>query len=117
MRTVQSNIDIDKSNPRDKMSSVAQLKPTDEYRRVKQPKWRHPIIGYLAMFAFLAAMMSLWQIQIGPILTGAFSSLALVLVAFLWGTGPAIFMLIALIGFLDYLIVSPRHWLPTNWQD
>ncbi len=99
------------------MSSVAQLKPTDESRRVKQPKWRHPIIGYLTMFTFFAAMMALWQMQIGPILTSAFSSLALVLVAFLWGTGPAIFMLIALIGFLDYLIVSPRHWLPTNWQD
>ena len=117
MRTAQSNIDISKCSPGDRVSSVAQLKPTDEHQRVKQPKWRHPALGYLAMLALCAVTIFMWQMQTGLILPGAFSSLALVLVVSLWGTWPAVFMLIVLISCLDYLIASPRHLFPTNWPD
>ena len=117
MRTAQSNIDIDKYSPGDRTSSVAQLKPTDEHQRVKQPKWRHPALGYLAMLALFAVTIFMWQMQTNLILPSAFSSLALVLVTLLWGTWPAIFMLIVLISCLDYLIAPPGHWFPTNWPD
>jgi signal transduction histidine kinase len=55
--------------------------------------------------------------QMGLFLPGVFLSLALVLVAFLWGAWPAIVMLILAIGCLNYLIAPAGDWLPTNWVD
>jgi signal transduction histidine kinase len=117
MRTTQSNIDIDKCSPEDRTALAVQPTRVDGHHEVKLPKWRHPAFGYLAMLPFFAVTVSIWRMQTGLVLPGAFLALALVLVAFLWGAWPAIVMLILLIGCLNYFIASPGYWLPSNWLD
>lgn len=117
MRTAQSNIDSDKYSPRDRTVSDAQQRTTDEHRTVKRPKWHYPAFGYLVTLPLFAVTIYLWQIQMDRMLAGAFLSLALVLVTFLWGIWPAIVMLIMLTICLDYFIASPEHWFLPNWLD
>jgi len=69
------------------------------------------------MLPFVTGIVYIWHMQMGLFLPGVFLSLALVLVAFLWGTWPAIVTLILAIGCLNYLIAPAGHWLPTNWVD
>ena len=117
MRSAQSNIDVGKSVPRDGVASAEQRTRANGYSGVKLPRWRHPAFGYLAMLPFVTGIVYIWHMQMGLFLPGVFLSLALVLVAFLWGTWPAIVTLILAIGCLNYLIAPAGHWLPTNWVD
>ena len=114
MRAAQSNIDIDKSGPRDGVASAERRTRANGYSGVKLPRWRYPAFGYLAMLPFVTVIVYIWHVQMGLVLPGAFLSLALVLVAFLWGVWPAIVMLILTIGCLTYLIAPAGDWLPTN---
>ncbi len=115
MRAAQSSIDIDKFEPRDRSTSAAQRTRANEHNGVKLPKWRHPAFGYIAIFPLVAVTAYIWQMQTGLVLPGAFLSLALVLVASLWGAWPAIVMLILVIGCLDYFIAPRGYWLPADW--
>jgi signal transduction histidine kinase len=107
MRTAHSNIDVNQYVP--------PLTAVNEQRGIKRPRWRYSAFGYLAVLPFLAVMISIWQMHLGLILPGACASLALIVVATLWGTQPAMIMLILLVSCLSYLIAAPGHWLPVNW--
>lgn len=86
------------------------------------PKWCHPLWGYAcAIPLFLVALFLpvLLQRLLHPLLFPAvFVVLALALISFLWGTGPALFMLvISLIG-LDFYFIPPGGQLTLlNWWD
>jgi signal transduction histidine kinase len=117
MRAAHSDSNIRRYGPRDGVAFAQQRVRANERRGIKLPRWRHQSFGYLAMFPLVAVTMYLWQMHLGLFLPGAFLSLALVLIAFLWGAWPATVMLILAIGCLDYLIVPPGDLLPTSWMD
>ena len=75
------------------------------------PFWRRPYIGYLVCLPLvgLAMLASLLEQQLG--LHASFSSapllLAVVLIALLWGTGPAIIAILVSLLVLDYMDLPP----------
>lgn len=118
MRTAQSNIDIDKYSPGSRTTLPdAQQRQTHKHSKTERPKWHHAAFGYLAILPLFAVTTYIWQLQMGLIFSGAFSSLALVLIAFLWGAWPAIVMLILLISCLNYSISPSGNLFPVRWQD
>ncbi len=90
--------------------------------RATLPKWRQPLFGYVAVlplfFVAVIITLSIRQIQTSLILPDAFFSVILMLVAFLWGIGPTVFMLILVLGCIDYLFIAPReNWTVASWLD
>ena len=80
------------------------------------PWWRHPIVGYLLSIPLSAlALMVPWLI--GPnYFLGAPFFLVTVLVALLWGTGPAIFSVLLGVIALDYFFIPPPGISLKNWD-
>ncbi len=75
------------------------------------PRWRHPLIGYLVglLLVSLGLFVGLVETQLLSSFSfpGVFLLFALVVVALLWGVGPAIFALLLSLLVLDYLYVPP----------
>jgi signal transduction histidine kinase len=117
MRAAHSDINIRRYGPRDRVAFAQRRVRANKPCGIKLPRWRHQSFGYLAMFPLIAVTMYIWQMHLGLVLPGVFLSLALVLMAFLWGAWPATVMLILAIGCLDYLIVPPGDLLPMSWMD
>ncbi len=75
------------------------------------PRWRHPLIGYLVglLLVSLGLFVGLVETQLLSSFSfpGVFLLFALVVVALLWGVGPAVFALLLSLLVLDYLYVPP----------
>lgn len=82
----------------------------------QMPAWKHPVFGFLASFLFvgLAMLISLGmhmllnQLFVFP---GILPLLAVLLVALLWGVGPALFAVVLGAISLDFLFVPPLNKL------
>lgn len=75
------------------------------------PRWRHPLIGYLVGLLLVALGLGVGAVETQLLLPFSFPGLpllfAIVMVALLWGVGPAVFTLLLSLLVLDYWYVPP----------
>ena len=85
------------------------------------PWWRKPLVGYLLVLPFIALIMLLpllfIQLDVDNPLIGAPVFLVTVLVAWLWGTGPAIVAIVLGGLFLDDFFVPPLGHFTLDWHE
>src|SRR5580704_11056921 len=104
---------------------IARLQKDAEMRRfyvAHLPWWRHPLVGYLLTLPLVAmsllAPFLLFLIGASNNFIGAPSFLVTVVVALIWGTGPAVFSILLGITALDYFFITPTHSLAFHtWRD
>src|SRR2546425_7601987 len=90
---------------------IQQLVVWHTYHVVKLPRWRHPLVGYV-LSAFLAGLgLFIGLIETQLLLPVAFPGMLLTLIvliiALLWGVGPAVFTIVSGLLVLDYLYIPP----------
>lgn len=85
------------------------------------PRWRHPLFGYVLSFPLVG--LALLAVLLGNswlprfYFPGAPMFCVIVVVALLWGVGPALFSLLLSIVALDYFSLPPREALSlTSWD-
>ena len=75
------------------------------------PRWRHPLVGYLVGLSLVALGLGVGVVETKLLLPFSFPGVpllfAIVLVALLWGVGPAIFVMLLSLLVLDYWYVPP----------
>ena len=75
------------------------------------PRWRHPLVGYLVGLLLVALGLVVGVVETQLLLPFSFPGVPLlfvvVLVALLWGVGPAIFAMLLSLLVLDYLYIPP----------
>ncbi len=75
------------------------------------PRWRHPLVGYLVGLLSVTLSLGLGVVEMHLLLPFSFPGVpllfAIVLVALLWGVGPAIFAMLLSLLVLDYWYVPP----------
>ncbi|HEX6484049.1 MAG TPA: HAMP domain-containing sensor histidine kinase [Ktedonobacteraceae bacterium] len=85
------------------------------------PWWRKPLVGYLLVLPFMALIMLLpllfIQLDVDNPLIGAPVFLVSGLVAWLWGTGPAIVAIVLSGLSLDDFFVSPFGHFTLDWHE
>jgi signal transduction histidine kinase len=81
------------------------------YHVVQLPRWRHPLIGYVlsALLVGLGFFLGLIEARLLVPMTfpGVPLTLTVLIVALLWGAGPAVLALLLGLFVLDYLYVPP----------
>ncbi len=85
------------------------------------PRWRHPLFGYVLSFPLVGLALLAVLLENSWLPRFYFPSAAMfcviVVVAFLWGVGPALFSLLLSIVALDYFYLPPRGALSLNSWD
>lgn len=81
------------------------------YHVVKLPRWRHPLVGYV-LSAFLVGLglfvgLIETQLLLPVAFPGMLLTLIVLIIALLWGVGPAVFAIVSGLLVLDYLYVPP----------
>src|SRR5438034_3257645 len=75
------------------------------------PRWRHPLVGYLAGLLLVGLGLSVGLVERHLLLPFSFPGVPLlfvvVLVALLWGVGPATFAMLLSLLVLDYWYIPP----------
>jgi PAS domain-containing protein len=75
------------------------------------PRWRHPLVGYLVGLLLVGLGLGVGLVERQLLLPFSFPGvpllLAIVLVALLWGVGPAFFAMLVSLLVLDYWYVPP----------
>src|SRR5947209_2307513 len=79
------------------------------------PKWRHPLLGYLMSvpvvgLALLGVLLVQYFLKVFSF-PGVSMFLAVVLIALIWGVGPALFSVLLSTLALDYFYLSPAGHL------
>ncbi len=81
------------------------------YHVVQLPRWRHPFVGYVLSAFLLGLSLFVGLIETQLLLPVAFPgvllTLTVLIVALLWGVGPAVFTILSGLLVLDYLYVPP----------
>ncbi len=85
------------------------------------PRWRQPLMGYFFSFPFVAIAL-IFALFLKMMLTdfyfpGALMLLAIVLVAFIWGVGPALLSVILSTVALDYFFIPSSEQLSLQSWD
>ncbi len=99
----------------------------DEQARRRQwylahlPWWRKPLVGYLLVLPFIALIMLFpllfFQLDVDNALVGAPVFLVTVLVAWIWGTGPAIVAIVLGGLLLNDFFVPPLGSMTFEWRE
>jgi len=81
------------------------------YHMVQLPRWRHPIVGYILSVLLVGLSLFIGLVETQLLLPMAFPgvllTLTVLIVALLWGVGPAVLTILLGLLALDYLYVSP----------
>ncbi|MEO8971145.1 MAG: ATP-binding protein [Ktedonobacteraceae bacterium] len=88
---------------------------------VQLPRWRHPLVGYLVGLLLVGLGLGVGVVETQLLLPFSFPGVpllfAVVLVALLWGVGPAAFAILLSLIVLDYWYVPPFGMLgATGWS-
>ncbi len=99
------------TNSRGRPYKTVSLEKRMELRKLyvaQMPKWRHPLIGYVASVPFVALGLAavLLARYILP-LPDVLMILSVLLVALFWGVGPALFTVALVALALDYFYIQP----------
>src|SRR5689334_290629 len=86
----------------------------------EMPRWRHPLIGYVAsvpvvILGLLAVFLEKLMLP-NFYFAGAPMVLAVLLVALIWGVGPALFSVVLGALSLDYFYISPQQFNVFTWN-
>jgi signal transduction histidine kinase len=85
------------------------------------PWWRKPLVGYLLTVPFIALIMPFpllfVQMSVYNTLVGVPVFLATVLIAYMWGTGPAIVAIVLGILSLNFFFRPPTESLTIEWGE
>lgn len=111
MRAAPSNIYIDKRGRRYKQMSLEQRARLRKKYRADVPGWRHPVIGYIVAVP-LIGLVTLGDWYVSKMLgQNLFPStlfiVMILLIALLWGVGPALLAIVAGCISLDYFYIKP----------
>jgi PAS domain S-box-containing protein len=75
------------------------------------PRWRHPLVGYILSVLLVGLSLFVGLVETQLLLPMAFPgvllTLTVLIVALMWGVGPAVFTILLGLLVLDYLYVSP----------
>ncbi len=90
---------------------LQQLVVWHTYHMVQLPRWRHPIVGYILSVLLVGLSLFVGLVETQLLLPMAFPgvllTLTVLIVALLWGVGPAVFTILLGLLALDYLYVPP----------
>src|SRR5258708_14692450 len=90
---------------------LQQLVVWHTYHMVQLPRWRHPIVGYIlnVLLVGLSLLVGLVerQLLLPMAFPGVLLTLTVLIVALLWGVGPAVLTILLGLLALDYLYVPP----------
>src|SRR5260370_32979743 len=79
------------------------------YHMVQLPRWRHPIVGYILNVLLVGLSLFIGLVEIQLLLPMAFPgvllTLTVLIVALLWGVGPAVLAILLCLLVLDSLDV------------
>src|SRR5258706_14488166 len=85
------------------------------------PWWRKPLVGYLLTLPLITLIMpfpvAFLQMSIYNTLVGVPVFLATVLIAWMWGTGPAIVAIVLGILSLNFFFRPPTESLTLEWRE
>jgi len=112
------------SNRRGQPLVLVSLQEQSKMRRLyiaRIPRWRHPFIGYISTIPLvgLALLGVMWEQHVLPhfYFSGGPLFLIVMLVAVLWGLGPAIFTALLSALALTYLYIPPfGNFDLSNWK-
>src|SRR5713101_7747265 len=98
------------SHRQDRFRAYVQHLVTRHTHAVAQlPRWRHPLVGYLVGLLLVGLCLGVGMVERQLLLPFSFPGVpllfAIVLVALLWGAGPAIFAMLLSLLVLDYWYV------------
>ena len=122
MRATHPRVYTDHRGRRMQSMSFSQRTTLRKVYLAQNPGWRHPLVGYLfcPFIVALAMVCTLFlQKTLGELsFPGAFLILSILLLALLWGAGPALFAILLSTFLLSYYFVPPLgRFLPTTWPD
>jgi len=100
------------SHRQDRFRAYVQHLVTRHTHAVAQlPRWRHPLVGYLVGLLLVGLGLGVGMVERQLLLPFSFPGVpllfAIVLVALLWGVGPAFFAMLLSLLVLDYWYVPP----------
>ena len=100
------------SHRQDRFRAYVQYLITQHKHAVAQlPRWRHPLVGYLVGLLLVGLGLGVGIVERQLLLPFSFPGVpllfAIVLVALLWGVGPAFFAMLLSLLVLDYWYVPP----------
>ncbi len=95
------------SHRQDRFRAYVQHLVTRHTHAVAQlPRWRHPLVGYLVGLLLVGLGLGVGMVERQLLLPFSFPGVpllfAIVLVALLWGVGPAFFAMLLSLLVLDY---------------
>ncbi|GHO87304.1 sensor histidine kinase [Dictyobacter formicarum] len=122
MRLAHGDIYTDKRGRRYRRMSLEQRSRLRKDYMSSVPKWRHPLIGYLATIpaTIIVLLCTLYVTKIFGqfFFPGTFSMVVIVMVALFWGAGPAIWSILLNAAVLYYFFVLPLNaYNYSNWRD
>jgi PAS domain S-box-containing protein len=90
---------------------LQQLVVWHTYHIVQLPRWRHPLVGYILSVILVGLSLFVGLVETQLLLPMAFPgvllTLTVLIVALLWGVGPAVLTILLGLLALDYLYVPP----------
>jgi signal transduction histidine kinase len=122
MRATHSRVYIDRRGRRMRRMNFAQRTTLRKVYIQQSPSWRHPLIGYV-LCPFIIAVAIICTLFLQKALNivhfaSAFPILAILLVALLWGVGPALIAVALGTMLLDYYFIPPvGQILAGTWQN
>lgn len=122
MRLAHGDIYTDKRGRRYRRMSLEQRSRLRKDYMSNIPKWRHPIIGYLATIpaTVVVLMCTLYVTKVFGqfFFPSTFSIIVIVVAALFWGAGPAIWSILLNAAALYYFFVLPlSSYDYSNWRD
>lgn len=121
MRAPEMDISIDRKGRRLQRMTFAQRAELRRRYVANIPRWRHPLVGYLASIP-LITIATYGTLSLRDMLgvfhfSGTLLSLAVLFVAIFWGVGPSLFSVLISTLILDYYVIPPTGDFSLNkWQ-
>lgn len=121
MRITRNDMIVDRHGRQFKQMSFAQRVELRKHYVATIPRWRHPSVGYLACCPIMAlgllTTVGLRELLPQFYFPGSVLMLTVLLVAMLWGVGPALCTVIVSTLVVDYYFVPPIGELDiVTWQ-
>ena len=114
--------EADQHSPEHPHQSILR-QPREGNRRfsVNLPWWHSPFVGYVGCILLMGTVLLVFSIErlfsVKPHVSNALLSLVTILVALLWGVGPALFAIVLGLIILGIFIISPSGLFTSDFLD
>jgi signal transduction histidine kinase len=122
MRVARSGTYLDARGRRIKRMSFEQRVELRKHYNAQVPQWRRAIVGYVIAIPMIAAILVItlyMRSMLGSVLfPSSLFIVAVLLMALLWGVGPALFAILLSAGILEHWFINPLNYFDlSRWRD